>query len=350
MVNLRVNKLYLEDIQNVLNLPLDWDELKGKSFMIAGASGLIGCFLVDVLMCANKQKDLNCKIYALGRNSSTAQKRFAEYWDNDSFEFISCDINNVICLDLPQINYVFHFASNTHPLAYSTDPIGTMEANIIGTRNLLEFTASHNASRFIFASSVEIYGESRNEDDIFDETYCGYINCNTLRAGYPESKRAGEALCQAYIKQKNLNIVIPRLSRVYGPTMLSTDSKALSQFIKKGLNKEDIVLKSKGEQFFSYCHVADAISGILWCLVYGECGEAYNIVSDESDIRLRDLAKIIATHVERNVVFELPDETESAGYSKATRAILNNNKLKSLGWYSIYDINTGVTRTLDILY
>ncbi len=349
MKEFRTNKLYIEDIQFVLNLPLNWDRLKNKSFMIAGASGLIGCFLVDVLMSANLQKDLNCKVYALGRNSNNAQSRFAEYWNSTAFEFVACDINNDICINVPQIDYVFHFASNTHPLAYSTDPIGTIESNIIGTRNLLEFSVSHNVERFVFASSVEIYGESRNEDDCFDESYCGYIDCNSLRAGYPESKRAGEALCQAYIKQKNLNVVIPRLSRVYGPTMLSTDSKALSQFLKKGLNNEDIVLKSKGDQYFSYCHVTDAISGILWCLIFGECGEAYNIVGDNSDIRLRDLAKIIADHVKRHVVFELPDATEQAGYSKSTRAILNNKKLKSLGWYSIYDINIGVTRTLDIL-
>lgn len=96
---------------------------------------------------------------------------------------------------------------------------------------------------------------------MFDEDYCGFINCNTLRAGYPESKRCGEALCQAYIRQKGLDIVIPRLTRSYGPTMLMSDSKAVSQFIKKGLAGEDIVLKSKGNQYYSYTYVADAVSG-----------------------------------------------------------------------------------------
>ena len=76
----------------------------------------------------------------------------------------------------------------------------------------------------------------------FDEEYCGYINSNTLRAGYPESKRCGEALCQAYKEEKKLDVVITRFTRTYGPTMLKNDSKAISQFILKALNNEDIVL------------------------------------------------------------------------------------------------------------
>jgi nucleoside-diphosphate-sugar epimerase len=54
-----------------------------------------------------------------------------------------------------------------------------------------------------------------------------------MRAGYPESKRCGEALCQAYIRQKGMDVVIPRFTRSYGPTMLDTDTKAISRFSRK---------------------------------------------------------------------------------------------------------------------
>ena len=234
-------------------------------------------------------------------------------------------------------------------MQYSTDPIGTITTNIIGVQNLLDFAVEHNTTRFAFASSNEIYGENRGDVEKFDEKYCGYIDCNTMRAGYPESKRCGEALCQAYKAQKGLDIVIPRLTRSYGPTLLETDTKALSQFLHKGINGEDIVLKSVGTQYYSYLYVMDSVSGLLTVLLKGDNGEAYNISDNASDIMLKDLAAIVAGYSGKKVVFEIPDTIESAGYSKATKARLDSSKLKELGWTAKYDINMGIARTLDVL-
>lgn len=214
---------------------------------------------------------------------------------------------------------------------------------------MLEFAEKHNAIRCVFTSSNEIYGENRGDAELFDEHYCGYIDSNTMRAGYPESKRCSEALCQAYIKQKNMDIVIPRPTRSYGPTMLMSDTKAISQFIKNGISGEDIVLKSAGTQYYSYTYVADAVTGILIALLKGECGEAYNISDVKFDIMLKDLAAIIARIAGKQVVFEIPDEVEKAGYSKATKARLDGSKLHGLGWKAKYDIKSGMERTIRIL-
>lgn len=343
------SKIYKEDIAYVTNLELPWELLAGKNVLITGASGLIGSFLIDVLMEKNRS-GLNCAIYAIGRNEARAKTRFSSYRDSHLFSFISYDINNALEFeDIDCINYVIHLASNTHPVAYSQDPIGTVTTNIIGTNNLLKFAVQHNAERFVFASSNEIYGENRGDVELFDESYCGYINSNTLRAGYPESKRCGEALCQAYKKQENLNIVIPRFTRTYGPTMLYSDTKAIAQFIKKAIEGENIILKSEGYQYYSYTYVADAVSGFLTVLLKGENGEAYNIADELSDIRLRDLAQFIADYVGRKVIFELPDDIEKNGYSKVTKARLDSSKLKKLGWKAGYDIKQGIDRTMRTL-
>ena len=194
-------------------------------------------------------------MYILGRNEEKARARFADYADCPQFHFIKQDINEKVVGNpaLPaKIDYVIHAASNTHPVAYASDPIGTITANVFGTQYLLDYAKEADCKRFVFLSSVEIYGENRGDTDKFTEDYLGYIDCNTMRAGYPESKRTGEALCQAYRKQMEMDVVIPRLSRVYGPTMLMSDTKALSQFILKSVKQEDIVLKSEGTQEFSY--------------------------------------------------------------------------------------------------
>ena len=347
-MNLLDDEMYIKDIDKVANKKFSWEIMKNKAIVISGASGMIGSFLIDVLMKKNTE-GLNCTVYALGRNIEKAKKRFGKYWNDKHFFFIAGDINQGINVNRDVIEFFFHAASNTHPIAYSTDPIGTITTNIIGTYNLLEYAVAHHAERFIFASSVEVYGENRGDTDKFTEDYCGYLDCNTLRAGYPESKRAGEALCQAFIKQKELDIVIPRLSRTFGPTMLQSNTKAISQFIKKGVACEDIILKSEGTQFYSYSYVADAVSGILTCLFEGKCGEAYNIADEKCDISLKDLAAIIADYVGKKVIFELPDATEKAGYSKATKAVLDGKKLKKIGWNPEYDMKDGLIRTIDIL-
>ena len=131
--------------------------------------------------------------------------------------------------------------------------------------------------------------------------------------------------------------------------MLMSDTKAISQFIRKAIAGEYIVLKSAGTQYYSYTYMADAVSGLLYVLLLGENGEAYNIADDASDIMLKDLAGTIANTVGLQVVFEIPDAVESAGYSKATKARLESQKLQDLGWTAIYDIEQGISRTIQIL-
>ena len=349
MTTLYDNQLYVKDLNDIASINIPWEKLQNKSVLLSGATGLLGSFFVDVVMQKNTE-GLNCTVYALGRAQEKAKERFSKWWGDKNLVFIPYDINKPFVRDdLGTVDYVLHLASNTHPVQYATDPIGTITTNIIGLQNMLDFAIAHNAARFVFASSNEVYGENRGDVEMFDEHYCGYIDSNTLRAGYPESKRCGEALCQAYKSQKGLDVVIARFTRSYGPTMLMSDTKAISQFIKKGVAGEDIVLKSAGTQNYSYTYMADAISGFLFLLLKGENGEAYNIADEASNIMLKDLARIIAEYAGKKVVFEIPDAVEAAGYSKATKALLDGSKLKKLGWKPRYVIKEGIERTMDVL-
>ena len=336
--------LYLEDLNNILcNIRIE--EFCGKSFLITGSTGLLGSVLIDALMLAN-HRNANISVYAVGRNKEKAFERFGEYYDDDYFHFIEQDVRQPLPNEI-NVDYIIPLASNTHPLAYSQYPIETIEINVKGAEYALEKAVECDAT-VLYPSTVEIYGNARGED-VFTEDYTGQLNLSTARACYTESKRVSEALCQSYIAERGSNVKIVRLSRIFGPTMLMSDSKASSQFIIKALNGEDIILKSKGEQYFSYTYTADAVSAMLTVLANGENGVPYNISNELCNVHLKDFARYCAEWAGKDVVFDLPSDIEKKGFSVAMQAILDNSRLKSIGWIPKYEMKEAINRTLDIL-
>ena len=334
------HSLYQEDLRQVLSVK-DIDQLKGKSVLITGATGLIGVHLVDALMALGE-----VKVYAVGRSKAKAEARLGEYYDNPLFHFIEQDVCKPFDEYL-QVDYIIPGASNTHPMAYSQYPVETILINVKGVEHALELAVRCKAT-VLYLSTVEVYGNAYGNEP-FTEDYTGKLNLSTSRSCYTESKRVSEALCQSYIAERGVDVKIVRLSRIFGPTMLDSDSKASSQFIKKAIANEDIVLKSKGEQYFSYTYVSDAVAAMLYVMLHGACGQAYNISNEKCNVHLKDFAQICADYNGKQIVFDLPSETEQKGFSIAMQAILDNNKLKSLGFEPKYKMKDAVCRTIEIL-
>ena len=344
MVEMKSHPLYQEDLKRILQTD-GIKQLQGKRLLITGATGLIGVCLIDTLMLYSQQ-GADIHIYATGRSKQSATSRLGEYFEDEHFQFIEQDV----CQPLPawlNVDYIIPLASNTHPLAYSQYPVETIYINVKGAEYALQ-KATECGATVLYPSTVEVYGNARGDDN-FTEDYTGKLNLATARSCYTESKRLSEALCQSYIAEYGVCVKIARLSRVFGPTMLTSDSKASSQFISKALTGEDIVLKSKGEQLFSYTYVADAVGALLYVLLKGENGMAYNIANEDCNVRLKDFAQLCAEWTDRQVVFELPSETEQKGFSIAQRAVLDNTRLIQLGWKPIYNMKEAVSRTLNIL-
>lgn len=339
------NEIYRKSIETIFFQDLDFSLLKNKRVLITGATGLIGSVLVDMLRLADEKFALNLKFALVARN----RKKFEEIFGREkNISFIEHDMTKSFEYD-ERIDFAIHLAANTHPVAYATQPVETITTNFLGTMSILDLCKKNPGSRFLNVSSVEIYGENKSEKLRLSETDFGYIDCNTTRAGYNESKRLSETLCQAYKSQFGIDFVTARICRCYGPTLKKDDSKALSQFIFHALNGEDIVLKSAGEQYFSYIDVFSAATAMLFIMLKGESGEAYNIADEKQDIKLKELAKVAAEIGKVKVIFDLPTETETKGFSKANVALLDSSKLKSLGWKCNTAIEEGIKLSLEIL-
>ena len=341
------NNIYYDDLKIVAELSLPWEQIKGKSILIAGATGLICSFMVDVLMCRNENFGDNIKIFAMGRNKKNATKRFHHYFNEENFIFLEHDVIKTFNYEY-HFDYIVHGASNSYPQAYSLDPVGTIQGNIFGINNILEYAINHNIKRTLYISSGEIYGQG-NCIGGFKEDYSGYVDCINPRSSYPSGKRTSETLSISYSKQYNLDVVIARPCHIYGAPFTNMDNRAVPQFIRNVLNNQDIVLKSDGMQMRSYCYIVDCVSALLTILFYGKKGQAYNIADEKSEITIRNLAQIIANYENKKIVFENPDDIEKVGYSLITNSVLCSDKLFGLGWTAKFDIKTGLKRTINIL-
>lgn len=331
------HQLYKQSIHRLARLV----PVNDCKILITGASGLIGSCLIDVFIDANQTFGKNIEVYALSRN---IDRLYDRYDVTNHIYLISQNIVEPIELD--DIDYIIHAASNADPKSYAKFPSETILTNILGTKNVLDYCKGHK-SRALFTSTFEVYGNLNK--DAYNEEDFGIIDLNLIRSCYPESKRTAEMLVKAYHDEYNVDCVIARLSSVYGPTMLSTDSKAHAQFLRNALAGDNIVLKSQGTQKRSYTYVMDSISGILSVLFKGKTGEAYNIASDKSVATIAEVAHLIAELVGTNVIYDLPDEIESKGFSRPQNCVLITDKIKNLGWSGEYDLRQGLFETLSIL-
>ena len=320
-------------------------ELKNKSILIIGGNGLIGAAIIDVLKYMNEFLDYNISIYTTVRKINKVPDRFK---NNKQITIIEYDVLNKLNIDY-EIDYVINTASPADPKSFSSNPIGVIETNFIGTKNILDYCSNNNIKRFLYVSSGEIYGQAMENIESFDENYSGKINPTSFRSCYPLGKLSAENLCICYKEQKDLEVVIARPCHTYGPTIQRNDSRASSQFILNVVDGKDIIMKSEGKQVRSYCYSLDCVTGLLRILVSGISGEAYNVANNNSIVSIKELAELISKNGKKKVVFEIPDENEKKGYNPVTRSVLNGTKLNDLGWIPCYDASKGVKETIEIL-
>ena len=334
--------LFREELQKIAALDLPYESLRNKTVAVTGATGLVGSYLLRALDAINRAHSLHLRLIALCRRPEAAGERLSGI---GNLSFLPYDACAPLDADF-RANYIVHAASNAHPLAFSTDPVGTMQANLLGTMQLLEHIRA-TGGRLLFLSTGEIYGENPNLES-FDEHSFGSIDPMRFRACYPESKRAAETLCASYAQQYGADALVARLTYTYGPTITRENSRADAQFLRCALEGRDIVLKSPGTQIRSYCYAADSASALITLMLRGEAGEAYNVANPACSVSIREYARTLADLAGVNLVFDLPPEAERAGYSAVTRAVLDPGKLMNLGWHAAYDLRTGLAHTLEI--
>ena len=339
-----MHKIIYEDCIQIIK-DNDVEKLRNKSFLITGASGMIGSYVSYVLKVLNDEYGMNIKILLNVRD----ENKLSDELRNDSHvTIIKQDVSMPFNISEP-VDYIVHAASPASPKIMKDYPFETNVANTVGTYNTLMLAKEKNVSGYLFVSSREIYGEPMDGVEVFTEDgLLGQVNPLVPRNGYAEGKKAAENMCVGIKEEYGINTKIIRLAHTYGPGMSIYDGRVQADFLKNVINNQDIIMKSDGSSVRTYTYISDAVNGLFKVLLSSN-DIVYNI-SDDKEVSIKDLAEILVSLSENSKLVMEIDESMKKGSASFKKGILSNEKIKKeLNWYPKYDIVEGFKRTISYL-
>lgn len=329
-MSMNVSRILQEDFL-YLSQHYDFSALRGKSFFITGATGLLGkqfILFFDFLNCHQK---FGISVFALVRDLEKAHKIFGKKNLKNTY-FIKGDVLSLPKISEP-IDFIIHGASVTSSQAFVKNPVETIDVAVNGTKNILDQARVWHVKSVVYLSSMEVFGVTDGKSIVKESDY-GYIDILNTRSSYSESKRLCECLCASYAQEYGVPIKIARLTQTFGPGIAYNDTRVAAQFARAVIEKKDIVLKTEGKTKRPVLYTRDALSAILTVLLRGKNGESYTAANPETFMTIRETAELIIEKIAEKkiqLVFDIDIPKEYAP-NLNLNLNLNVDKLCALGW------------------
>jgi UDP-glucuronate decarboxylase len=346
------NNIIEEDVRIITtNIGNAWDKIKGSKFLISGSNGLIGSYLVDTIKFLNDYYfEIPITVTCINRKVPQVDTRnFKIFQSGDkNFEFVSLDLGSEVRLKF-DADYVIHAAGDSSPYKFQKNRFETINANYLGTRNLLNVARQNHAKKFLYFSSGSVYGEPRAEDLPIKESFKGNLSTHDQRACYAESKRLSETLCNVYDEDFNVPTLIARIFVVYGPGMKLDDNKVITDFIRSAISYRRIELKSDGSELRSDTYISDAICGLWKMILSNFRNEIMNVGSSYPPYSIMNLAKTIHAILGIDSDPSTPGINPEKYLSTAPKNFFADvSKIKNLlGHTNEISMEEGIKRTID---
>lgn len=338
------NTILLDDIRQVVQ-SVDLSDLKNSSVFITGATGLIGSFIIRVLLYLNQTEKYNTKIIALIRDKEKAQKIFGTDSIDKNIYWVIGDIQSFSLSDTA--DYIIHGASVTSSQDFLHKPVETISTALYGTQRILEMAKKLQVKSVVYLSSMEVFGITDTRLQEVRESDYGYIDILNPRSSYSEGKRMCECLCAGYAAEYDVPVKIARLTQTLGAGINYNDTRVAAQFMRSVIENKDIVLKTEGKTRRPIVYISDAVSGIFTILLKGLSGESYTVANKKTIATIRETADMIAHNIAQDkikVVFDIDVPKE---YAPNLNLNLNTDKLESLGWKACIGLEDAYRRMIE---
>lgn len=302
-----------------------------KKILVTGGAGFIGSHLCERLLSEGNS------IICVDNLSSAVEQNISYLSRHTDFVFIRHDIQKRFNYSVSEI---YNLACPASPVQYQSDPVNTIKTNLLGMINVLEL-ARTNGAKVLQASTSEVYGDALSHPQ--KESYWGNVNPIGPRSCYDEGKRCAETLCFDYQRQYGLDVRVPRIFNTYGPRMLPTDGRVVSNLILQALNNEPLTIYGNGNQTRSFCYVEDLVDGLISVMKCSTCTAPINIGSTD-EISIYDLAQKII-HLSKSsskIIFrELPSD------DPCQRCPDLSEIKEKIQWKPMVSLDKGLTKTIN---
>lgn len=260
------------------------------NILVTGGSGFIGSHFVEEIL---KRNDIT-KLYNIDANTYAANKNLP--FENDSrYQKLTMDIsapyfpNQKNYLDSLNLDYVVHFAAESHVDNSIKNPKKFIDTNIVGTFNLLEMFKDTNIKKFIHVSTDEVFGSLSYKEREFniDSPY-------RPNSPYAASKAASDLLVRSYVKTYKFPGIITNCSNNFGPRQFP--EKLIPVCIDKLKKKEKIPLYGNGSNIRDWIYVKDHVNAIIHVIQDGIVGKQYLIGGNNEISNIQLIHSIVAVY------------------------------------------------------
>lgn len=305
------------------------------NIVIAGGTGFIGSNLCKKLLSNGNT------VICIDNNFTGSLENIQDCLENPNFTFINHNVIEPLHLEnIGKIDQIYNLACPASPKAYQSDPLFTLNTNILGTVNLLELAKKHNA-RILLSSTSEVYGDPKISPQI--EEYWGNVNPVGIRSCYDEGKRVAETFMMEYKNKYGLDVKIARIFNTYGPMMNKDDGRVVSNFINQCIRNEPITIYGDGEQTRSVCYIDDLLNGLIKLMNNNITNGPINL-GNPYELSIKDLAIEIKrlTNSESTIIYHpLPSDDPMKRKPDISKA------KSMLGWEPSIQLKEGIEKTVD---